>query len=126
MVAATVDGNGGERSKRNLLAQVPKSAEALVAARVRMIFAQPDQAQAAEELVHVAKGLRPRFAAVADLLEAARNDILAYMAHHVEHWKQITSTNPLERFHREIGRRTDVVGIFRPVQFSELLREISR
>jgi putative transposase len=29
-----------------------------------------------------------------------------------EHWRQIHSTNPLERLNKEIKRRTNVVGIF--------------
>ena len=35
-----------------------------------------------------------------------------YMGFHRHHWRQISSTNPLERLIGEIKRRTDVVAIF--------------
>ena len=46
------------------------------------------------------------------MLEDAEDDILAFYAFPPDHWRKLRSTNPLERFNNEIGRRTDVVGIF--------------
>ena len=42
----------------------------------------------------------------------AKDDLLAYMAFPREHWRQLYSTNPLERLNKEIKRRSNVVGIF--------------
>lgn len=49
---------------------------------------------------------------IAGMLEDANNDILAFCGFPVAHWRQIWSTNPLERVNKEIKRRTDVVGTF--------------
>jgi Transposase, Mutator family len=45
-------------------------------------------------------------------LEEAEADLLAFYAFPSEHWPKLRSTNPLERVNREIGRRSDVVGMF--------------
>src|SRR5690606_6726244 len=97
---------------RNLLARVPKHAQAMVAALVRTIFAQPDLESAREQLEHVAANLDRRFPQAAALLRDAVEDVLAYLSFPAEHWRRIHSTNVLERLNRELARRCDVVGIF--------------
>ena len=42
----------------------------------------------------------------------AEDDVLAYKTFPQAHWRQIHSTNPLERLNKEIKRRTNVIGIF--------------
>ena len=97
---------------RNLLSTVTKGTQEAVAALVRTIFAQPDHASAMVHLKDVAAMLRRKFPQAADLLEDAAEDVLAFMHFPREHWRQLHSTNTLERINKEIKRRTRVVGIF--------------
>ena len=97
---------------RNLLSRVPKSAQDVVAAMLRSIFAQPDAEQLWAQHGRVVEQLAGRFATAAQLLDEAAADILAFAAFPKAHWRQIWSNNPQERLIREIRRRTDVVSIF--------------
>src|SRR6266498_3324808 len=97
---------------RNLLSVVPKAAQETVAAIVRTIFSSPDHGSAMAQLKDVAEMLQPRFPQAADLLEDAAEDLLAHLHFPREHRRRLHSTNPLERLHKEIKRRTNVVGIF--------------
>jgi len=53
-----------------------------------------------------------------ELLEAAEEEILAFYDFPPEHWRQIYSTNPLERLSKELKRRSAVVGIARQAAHS--------
>jgi putative transposase len=97
---------------RNLLARVPKSAQAMVAATVRTIFDQPDRAAAEAQLLQVVEALGERFPAATQLLLEAEGEILTFYDFPAEHRRQIYSTNPLERLNKELKRRSAVVGIF--------------
>lgn len=97
---------------RNLLALVPRSAQQMVASFVRTIFAQPDHHSAMAQLDRVAEGLATRFPKAAELLREAAEDVLAHFHFPEPHRRRLHSTNPIERLHKEIKRRTAVVGIF--------------
>src|SRR5205823_10198549 len=97
---------------RNVLAQVPKGNAEMVAAAIRTIFAQPDAGHAREQLDVIAGMLGRQLPKVEAMLRDAAEDLLAFTAFPVTHWKKVWSTNPLERLNKEIKRRTDVVGVF--------------
>jgi transposase-like protein len=97
---------------RNVLAVVPKGNSEMVAAAIRTVFAQPDAARVAEQFDTIAVMLGRQLPKVQAMMLEAKDDLLAFSAFPQLHWRQLWSTNPLERTNKEIKRRTDVVGVF--------------
>ena len=97
---------------RNALAHAPAKQRTAVAAMLKTIFAQETKVEAETQWEIVADALREKQPKLGALMDASRDDVLAYMSFPREHWTQIASTNPLERVNREVKRRADVIGIF--------------
>jgi putative transposase len=97
---------------RDCLGHARRDQHALLAALIRPIFNADSLAQARDRLSEAVAHLDGRLGKIATMLEDAETDILAFYAFPAAHWRKLRSTNPLERFNKEIGRRTDVVGIF--------------
>jgi putative transposase len=97
---------------RDALGHVRKDQQGMLAALIRPIFNAETGEQARELLAEALERLQWPLPKVAALLEAAEEDLLAFYSFPADHWRKLRSTNPLERLNREIGRRTDVVGIF--------------
>jgi putative transposase len=97
---------------RNALAHVAAKQRPAVIAMIKTIFAQETAQDAHAQWKSVADALRERAPKLAELMDEAREDVLAYTAFPKEHWPQIASTNPLERLNGEVKRRSNVVGIF--------------
>ena len=97
---------------RNLLAHAGRQGRRVVSAFVATAFAQEDAEAASAQWRLVADQLRPKAPKLAALMDEAEHDVLAYMTFPREHRQKLHSTNPIERLHAEIKRRTNVVGIF--------------
>jgi putative transposase len=97
---------------RETLGHVRKDQQGMLAALLRPIFNADDRDTARELVGGALERLRKPLPKATALLEDAEEDLLAFYAFPTMHWPKLRSTNPLERVNREIGRRTDVVGIF--------------
>ena len=97
---------------RNALAHAGKTQRRIVSAWIGTAYAQEDAAAAHTQWRTVADQLRPKVPKLAALMDAAEEDVLAYMHFPPAHRTKLHSTNPIERLNGEIKRRTDVVGIF--------------
>ena len=97
---------------RDLRGHARKDQHDALGAVIRQIFTASTAEEAGSRLGDAVAQLEPRLPKIAALLEEAEDDVLAFYAFPAEHWPKLRSTNPLERFNREIARRTDVVGIF--------------
>ncbi len=115
-IGATLPGAGWQRCRThyaaNLMSATPKSSWGWVKALLHSIYDQPDAEAVHAQFDRILDGLAEKLPAVAEHLEEARADILAFTAFPKEIWRRIWSNNPNERLNREIRRRTDVVGIF--------------
>jgi len=97
---------------RDMLGHVQKSQQPLVATALRQIFAAQSHDEGRALLADVAERLEHAAPKVARLLVDAEDELLAFLRFPRDHWTKLRSTNPLERVNREIGRRSDVIGIY--------------
>ncbi len=115
-IGATLGGAAWQRCRThyaaNLMSITPKTLWPWVKALLHSIYDQPDADAVHAQFDRVVDALHEKLPTVAEHLEEARADILAFTAFPKEVWRQIWPNNPNERLNREIRRRTDVVGIF--------------
>jgi len=115
-IGATMPGAAWQRCRThyatNLMAVTPKASWPWVRTLLHSVYDQPDAESVAAQYDRIVDALSGKLPKVAEHLEGARADLLAFTAFPKQIWRQIWSNNPQERLNKEIRRRTDVVGIF--------------
>ena len=98
---------------RNMLARVPKSRRAAVAAMLKAIHAMESREAAEAKALAVAEELEGmRLGEAARVVRAGYAETLTYTGFPREHWARIRPNNAIERLNREVRRRTRMVGAF--------------
>src|SRR5690554_4821249 len=115
-IAANLPGATWQRCRThyaaNLMSVCPKASWPAVKAMLHSVYDQPTPADVQAQFDKLLDAVGDKLPAVAEHLDAARADVLAFTTFPKEIWRQIWSNNPNERLNKEIRRRTDVVGIF--------------
>lgn len=115
-IGATLPGAAWQRCRThyttNLMTVTPKASWPWVRTLLHSIFDQPDAESVVAQYDRVLDALSGKLPKVAEHLDAARDELLAFTAFPKQIWRQIWSNNPQERLNKEVRRRTDVVGIF--------------
>ena len=115
-IGATLPGATWQRCRThyaaNLMSVTPKASWPAVKAMLHSVYDQPKTELVQAQFDKLLDAVADKLPEVAEHLDAARADVLAFTAFPKDLWRQIWSNNPNERLNREIRRRTDVVGIF--------------
>ncbi len=97
---------------RNILARVGHREKAEVAARLKTIWLQPSKKAALKAAATFIDEYRERYPDAIRVLEDGLEESLSFLDFPTLDSRKIASTNGLERFNREIRRRSRVVGVF--------------
>ncbi|MCV7552034.1 IS256 family transposase [Micrococcus luteus] len=115
-IAANLPGATWQRCRThyaaNLMGITPKNMWPAVKAMLHSVYDQPDGPAVHAQFDRLLDYVSEKLPTVAEHLDAARADILAFTTFPKDVWTQVWSNNPAERLNREIRRRTDAVGIF--------------
>jgi hypothetical protein len=115
-IDATLPGASWQRCRTyytvNLMTVCLKSSSPWVRTLLHAVFDQADAESVAAQYDRRLDPLSGKLPKVADHLDAARADLLAFTVFPKQMRRQIWSNNRQERLNKEVRRRTDVVGIF--------------
>lgn len=115
-IGATLPGASWQRCRThytvNVMSVCPKASWPWVRTLLHSVFDQADAESVAAQYDRMLDALSQKLPKVAEHLDQARADLLAFTTFPKQIWRQIWSNNPQERLNKEIRRRTDVVGIF--------------